>query len=50
MGFDLNEVLASHKGENFQLYGRNINPQLVNVLRSIGFDRFYAVGRGRLPL
>ena len=46
MGFDLNEVLAGHKGENFQLYSRYINPQLVRVLRSIGFDRFYARGEG----
>ncbi len=46
MGFDLNEVLASHKGENFQLYGRYINPQLVKVLRSIGFDRFYSRAEG----
>ncbi|MGD0894617.1 MAG: aspartate aminotransferase family protein [Acidimicrobiales bacterium] len=46
MSFDLTEVLASHKGENFRLYGRNINPQLVNVLRSIGFDRFYSRAEG----
>jgi acetylornithine/succinyldiaminopimelate/putrescine aminotransferase len=46
MGFDLDEVLASHKGENFELYSRYINPQLVKVLRSIGFDRFYSRAEG----
>jgi acetylornithine/succinyldiaminopimelate/putrescine aminotransferase len=46
MGFDLNAVLEAHRGENFQLYSRHINPQLVRVLRSIGFDRFYVRGEG----
>ncbi|MCU1489519.1 MAG: ornithine/acetylornithine aminotransferase [Acidimicrobiaceae bacterium] len=46
MGFDLREVLNARRGENFQLYSRNINPQLVRVLRSIGFDRFYERGEG----
>ena len=46
MSFDLKEVLAQHRGENFQLYARNINPQLVRVLRSIGFDRYYERGEG----
>ena len=46
MGFNLNEVLESHKGENFDLYSRHINPQLVKVLRSTGFDRFYTRAEG----
>jgi len=46
LSFDLNEVLASHRGENFQLYARHVNPQLVRVLRSIGFDRYYERGEG----
>lgn len=46
MGFDLNAVLEAHRGENFQLYSRHINPQLVRVLRSIGFDRHYVRGEG----
>jgi ornithine--oxo-acid transaminase len=46
MSFDLSEVLDKYKGENFDLYARNINPQLVRVLRSIGFDRFYERGEG----
>lgn len=46
MSFDLREVLASRRGENFQLYARHVNPQLVRVLRSIGFDRYYERGEG----
>jgi ornithine--oxo-acid transaminase len=46
MGFDLAALLASRQGENFQLYSRHINPQLVRVLRSIGFDRFYERAEG----
>lgn len=46
MSFDLADVLATRQGENFSLYARNINPQLVRVLRSIGFDREYVRGEG----
>jgi len=46
MAFELDHVLAANRGENFSLYSRNINPQLVRVLRSIGFDRFYERGEG----
>ncbi len=46
MGFDLHAVLEAHRGENFALYSRHINPQLVRVLRSIGFDRYYERGEG----
>jgi ornithine--oxo-acid transaminase len=38
--------MAANRGENFTLYARNINPQLVRVLRSIGFDRYYVRGEG----
>ena len=46
MAFDLDQVLSANRGDNFSLYARNINPQLVRVLRSIGFDRFYERGEG----
>lgn len=46
MTFELNQVIAANRGENFSLYARNINPQLVRVLRSIGFDRYYVRGEG----
>ena len=46
MAFDLNQVLQDRRGENFSLYAKNINPQLVRVLRSIGFDRYYERAEG----
>lgn len=46
MGFDLHELMEQRAGENFKLYGEKINPQLVRVLRSIGFDRFYTRAEG----
>jgi ornithine--oxo-acid transaminase len=46
MSFDLHGLLEQRSGENFKLYGENINPQLVRVLRSIGFDRYYVKGEG----
>ena len=46
MTFDLDQVIAANRGDNFTLYARNINPQLVRVLRSIGFDRYYVRGEG----
>ena len=46
MGFDLQTVLDAHKGENFDRYRRFINPQLVRVLSSIGFDRYYTKAEG----
>ena len=46
MGFDLHGLMEQRAGENFKLYGENLNPQLVRVLRSIGFDRFYTRAEG----
>ena len=46
MGFDLNKTLSEYSGQNFSLYSKNINPQLVRVLRSIGFDKQYTHGVG----
>ena len=46
MGFDLHELMTERAGENFKLYGENLNPQLVRVLRSIGFDRLYTRAEG----
>lgn len=46
MGFELKQVLDAHTGENFDRYGRYINPQLVRVLSSIGFDRYYTRAEG----
>ena len=46
MSFELQKVLQEHDRENFELYSRFINPQIVRVLRTIGFDRYYARGEG----
>jgi acetylornithine/succinyldiaminopimelate/putrescine aminotransferase len=46
MGFDLQALIERHRAETFQLYARNINPQLVRVLRATGFDRRWARGEG----
>ena len=46
MAFDLDALLASHHGENFDLHSRYMNPQLVPGAATIGFDRFYVRGEG----
>ena len=46
MPFDLEKVLQEHKGQNFSLYSRYVNPQLPRVLETIEFDRFYVRGEG----
>ncbi len=46
MGFDLAALLNERRGENFELHGRYVNPQLAGVLKTIGFERFYERGEG----
>jgi len=46
MGFDVAKVLAERHGENFDLHRELMNPQMVRVLRTLGFDRFYVRGEG----
>jgi ornithine--oxo-acid transaminase len=46
MAFDLHALIARRRRENFQLYARNINPQLVRVLRATGFDRRWVRAEG----
>jgi acetylornithine/succinyldiaminopimelate/putrescine aminotransferase len=46
VSFDLRAVLDEHAGDNFKLYGDHVNPQLVRVLRTIGFDRRYVRAEG----
>jgi ornithine--oxo-acid transaminase len=36
---NLRELLESRSGESLDTYARGINPQLVKILRTIGFDR-----------
>ncbi len=46
MPFNLNELLTSRHGENFQLHEKYLNPQLTKVIKTLGFDRFYERGEG----
>jgi ornithine--oxo-acid transaminase len=44
--FTLEELLASRRGEDLDLWAEWINPQFVRVLRTIGFDRTWARAEG----
>jgi len=46
MGFDVAKLLAERHGENFGLHSQYMNPQMVRVLRTLGFDRYYVSGEG----
>ncbi len=46
MAFDLEALMAQRRGENFELHGRYVNPQLAGVLKTLGMDRFYERGEG----
>ena len=42
MTFDLRAELTERAGESFELHEKYLNPQMVRVLKTIGFDRRYA--------
>ncbi|MFO0962985.1 MAG: aspartate aminotransferase family protein [Phycisphaerales bacterium] len=46
MSFDLQRLLAAHRGKNHELLAEHVNPQLARVLRTIGYDRFYVRAEG----
>ncbi|MSO44016.1 MAG: aspartate aminotransferase family protein [Thermoleophilia bacterium] len=46
MSFDLKSLVADRIGENYELHERYVNPTLVDVFRTIGFDRVYTRGEG----
>jgi len=46
MAFELSSLIEARQGENFRLHSEYLNPQLVKVLKTIGFDRFYVRGEG----
>jgi ornithine--oxo-acid transaminase len=46
MPFDLQKLLDDHRGENFTLHSKYVNPQLPRVLGTLAFDRFYVRGEG----
>lgn len=43
---DVAEILSRRSGEGLALHERYLNPQLVRVLRTIGFDRTWVAGTG----
>ena len=45
-GLDVAQILADRRGEEALLHERHMNPQLVGVLRTIGFDRTWVGGSG----
>ncbi len=48
MTLSLKQLLTDHQGSQHDLYADQINPQLVRVLRTIGFDKNYVRGHGAL--
>ena len=46
MAFDIKRLVADRFGENYELHEQYVNPTLVDVFRTIGFDRVYARGEG----
>jgi ornithine--oxo-acid transaminase len=46
MAFDIAKELADRAGESFSLHEKYLNPQMVRVLKTIGFDRHYVRAEG----
>jgi ornithine--oxo-acid transaminase len=46
MEFDLPGLLAAHRDDGYELYGRYLNPQQPRVLHAIGFDQVYERAEG----
>jgi ornithine--oxo-acid transaminase len=46
MSLDLQKLLADRADESFDLHDRYMNPKMVRLLRTIGFDRHYTRARG----
>src|SRR6516225_4933230 len=46
MDFDLQALLAAHRDDGYELYGRYLNPQQPKVLHAIGFDKVYERAEG----
>jgi len=46
MPIDIKQIVTERLGENYDLHERYINPTLVNVQRTIGFDKIYANAHG----
>src|SRR5580692_1997207 len=46
MDFDLPALLAAHRDDGYELYGRYLNAQHPKVLHAIGFDKVYTRAEG----
>jgi acetylornithine/succinyldiaminopimelate/putrescine aminotransferase len=46
MGFDLNAELAAVRGQGYELHTKYMNPQMVRMLHTIGFDKVYERAEG----
>jgi len=47
MAININEILASARGENYDLHEKHVNPRFVKTLSTIGFDRCYTRAEGQ---
>lgn len=47
MSFDIKKTVADRLGENYELHEKHVNPTLVKVFRTIGFDKVYAKAQGQ---
>jgi ornithine--oxo-acid transaminase len=43
----IRELVEARSGEEYELYGRTINPQFMRVLKTIGFDRVWSRAQGQ---
>jgi len=44
---DIKQIVAERLGENYELHEKYINPTLVKVFRTIGFDKTYSKAKGQ---
>jgi ornithine--oxo-acid transaminase len=47
MGLDIKRLISERESERYQLHASHLNEQMVNVLRTIGFDKRYQRGVGQ---
>ena len=47
MSLDIQQLLADHQGQNYQLHDQHINPKFAKTLKTIGFDRCYVKAEGQ---
>src|SRR6266446_3124590 len=45
--FDIKRIVSQRLGENYDLHEKYINPTLVKVFRTIGFDKVYTKAQGQ---